>query len=112
VYLQRAGYSFDFVTDAILSGTGVRDGQLVTSAHAAPYSALYVPSCRYFSEKTLSDLLQLVEEGVTVFWEAIPEDVPGMVDVRGRRELLRILFEKAGFESDDNNQSVRYGKGK
>lgn len=112
VYLQRAGYSFDFVTDAILSGTGVRDGQLVTSAHAAPYRALYVPACRYFSEKTLSHLLQLVEEGATVFWEAIPEDVPGMVDVSGRRELLRNLFEKAGFESDDNNQYVRYGKGK
>ncbi|MFD1768647.1 glycosyl hydrolase [Sphingobacterium suaedae] len=112
VALQRAGYSFDFVTDAILGRSGVVDNQVITAEKAHPYKAIYVPTAHYFSEKTFANLLSLAEQGATVIFESLPKDVAGLAQIEERRLELQELIAKLGLKKDRENDYTRYGKGK
>lgn len=110
--LQRLGYSFDFVTDAILSRSTVKDNEVVTAEKARPYKVIYVPTTAYFSEKTLENLLNLARDGATVIFETLPKDVDGLGDLEARRKKLNDLLATLEFEDDEENQYTAYGKGK
>ncbi|MGO1244940.1 MAG: glycosyl hydrolase [Sphingobacterium sp.] len=112
VNLQRRGYSFDFVSDAILSGSNVHENKIQTADAAHPYKALYIPSSHYFSEKTMAAILELAENGATVVFESLPADVPGLADLQARRQRLQQLIKTLGFNGQDANQYTKYGKGK
>lgn len=110
--LQRMGYSFDFVTDAILQNTTVHDQQLLTAKDATPYKVIYVPASHYFSEKTLAKLLDLAQEGATLVFQSLPEDVYGLHNLEARRQQLKELLARLKFVEDVDNQYTSYGKGK
>ncbi|GHE48203.1 glycosyl hydrolase [Sphingobacterium griseoflavum] len=112
VALQRAGYSFDFVTDAILEQSTVHHEGVVTAANARPYKAVIVPESNYFSEKTFAKLLDLAKEGATVIFQGLPQDVPGFHQVVERRRQLSDLRATLKFSADEENQYTTYGKGK
>ncbi|WDF68280.1 glycosyl hydrolase [Sphingobacterium oryzagri] len=112
VRLQRAGYSFDFVSDAILAQSTVKSGKIVTAEHAQPYKTLYVPASHFFSEETFRKLLELANAGATIIFEALPKDVAGLNQLEPRRAVFRQLLAQLPILHDAENQYCRYGKGK
>lgn len=110
--LQRRGYSFDFVSDEILSGSKVSANKIQTADAARPYRALYIPASRYFSEHTLEAILKLAHNGATVIFESLPQDVHGLANLSERRAVLKKLLGTLKFNDQDANQYTRYGKGK
>ncbi|MBD1420489.1 glycosyl hydrolase [Sphingobacterium chuzhouense] len=112
MYLQRLGYSFDFVTDAILAKSEVKDNLVVTAQEARPYKVIYIPSTQYFSEKTLENLLTLARNGATLIFETLPKDVDGLANLESRRKKMKELLETLPFKDDEENQYTKYGKGK
>lgn len=112
MYLQRLGYSFDFVTDAILARSAVKDKQVVTAENARPYKVIYIPTTHYFSEETLDNLLALARQGATVIFETLPKDVEGMANLEARRKKMSDLLATLEFEEGEENQYTAYGNGK
>ena len=112
VQLQKRGYSFDFATDKILAGTTVNDGKLQTSKDAIPYRAIYIPACHYFSEVTLQKILEMANQGATVIFQQLPQEIPGYSQLEERRTLFNKLIASLGFEKDKANQYTAFGRGK
>jgi hypothetical protein len=82
--LTELGYTFDFVSDALLQGITFRDGLL--RATGSDYRAIVVPKCLYMPPETLRLLNALADQGAPVFFEGgLPEDVPGFADLESRR---------------------------
>ncbi|MCP4313439.1 MAG: hypothetical protein GY790_19450, partial [Bacteroidetes bacterium] len=104
--LWNAGFSFDFISDRLLiDEIDFLDGQLTGPAHS--YRTILVPDCKYLPLETMEKLYALAGEGADiVFWQKIPDDVPGLESHIKRRESLDQLKSKifahktsgAGFE--------------
>ena len=109
---ERSGYSFDFVSDAILQQSQVLDRQVKTADGAHPYRVIYIPTTEYFSEVTFAKLLDLARDGATLIFESLPKDVEGYAHVDARRQKLQDLIATLGFKADEANQYTAYGKGK
>ncbi len=93
--LLAAGYSFDFVSDAQLAALEWRDGALV--APGGRYRAVVVPRTWRMAPATLRTLQALLARGAPVLLEALPEDVPGLGSLAGRRAELAALRADAGL---------------
>jgi len=92
---MEAGYTFDFVSDALLQGITFRDGML--RATGSNYRVIVVPECYYMPPETLRVLNDLAEKGAPVlFEEELPEDVPGYSDLENRRTVFAEQRERAG----------------
>ena len=92
--LLSAGHSFDFVSDAQLLALQVERGRIVSPG--AKHDALVIPVTRRMPVETLAALLQLREAGAAVFFESLPDDVPGLGRLAERRaELARLKSRKA-----------------
>jgi hypothetical protein len=87
--LMDRGYSFDYISDAQVEQTRVEGGVLATVG--ARYKVLVVPAARRMPVPTLQRLAQLAQEGATVIFEALPDDVPGY----GRLDARRAEFRQA-----------------
>jgi len=110
--LQRAGYSFDFASDAILAQASVKHKLLSTAKNARPYQAIIVPKSQFFSENTFAKLLDLAQEGATLIFQGLPQDVPGLHNLAPRRRQLHDLLDRLKFDVTGENQYTAYGKGK
>jgi hypothetical protein len=96
------GYTFDYISDALLhdrKSTGV----------------IVVPSCRYLPVGTLQDLIRLANHGATVLFQgSLPQDVPGLADLENRRKQFHAELDGIRW-SDDPGTSLRQatlGKGR
>ncbi|MFB2117747.1 glycosyl hydrolase [Parapedobacter sp. 2B3] len=92
--LMDHGYAADFISDDLLSHVSVSGGLIHTSAGNTPYKALVVPTARRMPVATLQKLLELVRQGATVVWQALPEDVPGFGDYTARHRQFNDLREQ------------------
>lgn len=110
--LQKKGYSFDFITDNMISKADVSQNQIVTSPNSNPYKVILVPASHYFSEETLQNLLDLANKGATVIFESFPKDVPGLSNLTKRRTLLHKLIAGLKVEKNKSDQFIPLGKGK
>ncbi|MBO4444532.1 MAG: glycosyl hydrolase family 2 [Bacteroidaceae bacterium] len=73
----ESGYDVDYISDAFLLQTKVKDGKLVTPGKAA-YKAIIVPGARLMPAETLAQLEKFARQGAkVVFIGGLPEDVPG-----------------------------------
>ena len=88
----EAGYDVDYISDAFLQQTKVRDGQFVTPGKAA-YKAIIVPAARLMPVETLAQLERFARQGAkVVFMGGLPEDVPGYGSYDKRhREFEKVL---------------------
>ena len=95
----EAGYDVDYISDAFLLQTKVKEGQLVTPGKAA-YKAIIVPGVHLMPTETLAQLEKLARQGAkVVFMGGLPEDVPGY----GSYDKRHKAFEKvlAHLQKDD-----------
>ena len=104
----EAGYDVDYISDAFLRQTKVKNGQLVTPGKAA-YKAIIIPAARLMPVETLAQLEKLARNGAkVVFMGSLPEDVPGY----GNYDKRHKAFEKtlAQLRKDDILVGTDYGK--
>jgi len=84
--LDAQGYGFDFISD-----------RQILAGDAQAFRVVLVPRTKYLPLATLRMLLELNDGGLPVlFLEDLPADVPGFLDVAGRRSLLKRLLRGRG----------------
>ncbi len=108
--LKTHGYSFDYISDTQLAQTKTVGGELATPG--ARYKVLLVPATRRMPATTLEQILRLAENGATVVFESLPEDVPGHGRVVERRARFRAMLEGITFTSTAGPGEARVGRGR
>jgi hypothetical protein len=108
--LLSQGYSVDYISDAQLARTNAVDGQLATPG--ARYKVLIVPVTRRMPVATLLQILRLAENGVTVVFESLPEDVPGYGRLAERRAAFRAALSRLSSPSAAGADDARLGRGR
>jgi hypothetical protein len=108
--LMANGYSFDYISDAQLTQTNTVGGELATPG--ARYKVLLVPAARRMPATTLEQILRLAENGATIVFESLPEDVPGHGRVTERRARFRAMLEGITFTSAAGRDEARVGRGR
>ncbi|HEY0608213.1 MAG TPA: glycosyl hydrolase [Chitinophaga sp.] len=93
--LVNKGYGVDFISDRQLQQTKVAKGEIHTTGNH--YKTIVVPTCKYIPLETMEQLVKLGKAGATViFLERLPEDVPGLHQLKQRRQALEQLKQSAG----------------
>ncbi len=110
LFLHKAGYPFDFVSDRQIGQITVDGSSLVTGG--ARYQTLLVPSCRFMPLKTIEKLAELARAGATIlFHDQLPDDVPGLGDLENRQEAFKALIDRHPFISRDGIDRALSGEG-
>jgi hypothetical protein len=95
-YLQRRGYTFDYISDRQLQGVEARDGGIVTGG--VTYKTILLPDCRYLSVGALSMLARLARLGVKVLaYRRLPDGAPGWEAWQQRETEFRELLKGNSF---------------
>ncbi len=110
--LSKAGYSFDFASDRLLSRSKVAPNGIKTAENASPYQVLIIPASKLMSPETLDHIVQLASDGATVIFQELPQDVPGLNDLEKRRAKLKTTLSKFVFTGENGNSGYKIGKGK
>ena len=88
--LLDRGYAYDYISDSKLRLATAKGGLVMMPGGA--YRVVLVPPCHFMPVETLSTLLELARQGATVlFAGGLPEDVPGLGDLKKRRAQLSAL---------------------
>jgi hypothetical protein len=107
------GYSYDFISDALLQQVEAGDGGLTSAGGTVDYKALVIPACRFIPMETLEKAITLAEKGGIVVFEGMPGDVPGLPDLEKRRESFRSLLEGLSFsDAGEGIRECRTGNGR
>lgn len=108
--LVNNGYDVDFISDRQLLQTKVADGKIHTPGNH--YQTIVVPACKYIPVGTMQQLVNLAKAGATVvFLEHLPEDVPGLQQLKQRRQALQGLKQQLGALSFTGVQA-KFGNGR
>jgi hypothetical protein len=84
------GFTFDYVSDKMLSEAVVEDSEIRFEGGA--YKTILVPQCTYMPEGTLENLNRLAKAGANIiFQENIPESVSGFNNLKERQEKFNSL---------------------
>ena len=94
--LMKAGYSVDFFSDEFLENTVVENGLLKTPGGI--YKALVVPQTTCMPLNTLNQLLKLKASGGRIYFEEVPEGVPGYGQLEERKAQFEEL--KSGVHAE------------
>ncbi|HEY1165585.1 MAG TPA: glycosyl hydrolase, partial [Chitinophaga sp.] len=93
--LVNKGYGVDFISDRQLQQSRAAKGEIYTTGNH--YKTIVVPACKYIPLETMQQLVNLSKGGATViFLERLPEDVPGLHQLKQRRLALEQLKLSAG----------------
>ncbi|MEJ6980666.1 glycosyl hydrolase [Pedobacter sp. P351] len=110
--LQEVGYSLDFVSDALLEKSAVKNGAISTSANASPYKTLIVPKADMMPVATLQKIIDLAKDGATVIIQQLPADVPGLSNLEANRNKLFQLVSGLSFTDAGNGvKQLKTGSG-
>jgi len=94
IWMVRAGFTFDLVSDAQLQRVKAQDGALI--APGGRYRVIVVPATRRMSVETLGKLVKLARQGAPILFEALPQDVPGLANLEARRaKFAKLLADPA-----------------
>ena len=107
--LDDAGYAFDYISDVQLGHTSVEGRALATPGNR--YKVLVVPPARRMALDTLHQILRLAEDGATVIFQALPDDVPGFRILEQRRAQFRSLLARARSLAAKNPGRIAIGDG-
>jgi hypothetical protein len=99
--LQRAGFTYDFISDRQIRRLRNTAGRAITEGGAS-YQVLVLPSARYIPLETFERVLAFARGGGTVVsLENWPADVAGLANLDARRRRLQALADAVRFGSPD-----------
>lgn len=110
--IMECGYDLDYISDHFIGTTSVENGLLKTEG-GTTYKALILPAVKYIPAETMEQIKKLTEQGATViFAEHYPSDVPGLSQLKERRERFNTSLSQFPQVRAFENMSVRpLGKG-
>ena len=111
--LWDRGYAYDYVSDRQLEQARAEGGAI--RMPGGTYKTVLVPPCKFMPLPTLKALIKLAQNGTTiVFQNGLPQDVPGLGDLEGRRTEFHHLQNMLHFEQADANgrREAVCGKGR
>ncbi|HKJ78356.1 MAG TPA: glycosyl hydrolase [Prolixibacteraceae bacterium] len=101
--LMNAGYSFDYISDKQLLNCKTKDGKIITSGNTA-YKAVVVPKTSYIPLETMQKLKQFIDVGGKIYFdEQLPENVPGMFQLKQREKQLENIKQIISKEKNVGN---------
>lgn len=107
--LQKAGYSFDFVSDKML-------GDLYNKTLKAKPNinkVILVSATDLMPVSTLQSIIHLAEQGYNIVLQALPKEVPGLSNLEEQRALLKQIIASIAFvKVSDNISEAKVGSGK
>ena len=107
MWLWHKGYAYDEVTDALIGGATASPSGITLGGNR--YRAILVPPCRYMPVETLRRLVDLAKDGATVVFNGgIPDDVPGLAELEGRRAQIRAIASEI---PPDEETGAKLGRG-
>ena len=109
--LWDRGSGFDLISDRQIAGLSVEANQLASLG--GRYRVLLLPECDKIPETPLEQIARLVEAGATVVVQnRLPEDVPGLGDLKNRRDKLQAIVEnlKSHQHGSSNQAGVVRGR--
>jgi len=105
--IYKSGYDLDYISDQFIRSTKCVDGKLVT-AGGSSYEALILPAVHKMPEDVLAHLVSLAEQGArVVFLNNYPDDVPGLNQLKSRRNELKSLLKKLDIKIDFGKITVK-----
>ncbi len=110
--ISKSGYDMDYISDAFVKSTNVKDGQLITKGGVS-YKALIVPAVEKMPAEIIQNLLDLAAKGAQiVFLENYPNDVPGFGNLTERRQNFNNVINQLPKVSFEKTNSTAFEKGK
>lgn len=110
--LMEAGFSVDFVSDALLDRLDVSDGDLVAKGGSRS-KAILVPALERMPPATLKKLMEFASQGATIIFQQKPAQVPGFLEAAAKLDELDELWESIQLQQVQNNLWLSsIGKGK
>ena len=107
--LQKSGYSFDFVSDKMLSDLYNEIPRTKTNTK----KIILVSAAELMPVTTLKSIIHLAEKGYTVVLQAMPKDVPGLSNLEAQRVLLKQTTASVNFiKVTDDISEAKVGSGK
>jgi hypothetical protein len=104
--IYKSGYDVDYISDQFIRSTTCVNGKLITQGGSI-YEALILPAVHKMPVDVLAHLISLSEQGAKiVFMENYPDDVPGLNQLKSRRNELKGLLKKLDTKTDFNLTSV------
>jgi hypothetical protein len=89
--LMKKGYGVDFISDNFISQAKVVDGKI--SLRGGTFKSLIVPASKKMPLATLQKLIELKKAGAKIFFEGLPESVPGFYDYKKQEQDLKTLLD-------------------
>jgi hypothetical protein len=109
--LLNNGYTFDYISDNQIEQLRVEDKKILSGN--SEYKTIIIPDCNYIPLTTIQKLINLAEEGATIVLQNdFPKDIPGLNDLKHRQEAYQQIKNEIRFNSKNNYESSRIGKGK
>ncbi|MFC2115954.1 glycosyl hydrolase [Bacteroidota bacterium] len=110
--MTERGYSFDFISDALLAGVDQNNGLLETAEGTMSYEVLVIPECDLMPLESLQKAIDLANSGSLVIFQKMPGDVPGLNELETRRQQFNAAIDGLHFtELSMGIQECKTGKG-
>lgn len=111
-WLLNKGYAFDLISDKQIVEQVKPNGSLLKSVNHN-YKTILLSDVKIIPLETMKQLVALATKGATiVFYQHLPNNVPGMFQLKQRMDELKAITQSLSFV--ENNQSVKkaaVGKG-
>ncbi|MCA9184975.1 MAG: PmoA family protein, partial [Planctomycetales bacterium] len=110
--LLAGGHAFDFVSDKQIL-TLSADAAAITAPSGARYRTIVVPAAKLIPLDTWNHIVLLAMSGANViFCDSLPDDVPGVFELRERQHRLKASQSGLAFIDDGHGTSVaKVGRG-
>jgi len=111
--LQNTGYSLDFASDKMLEQAKFTNGSISIVPNGAKYKVLVIPACNRMPFSTINQIIRLAHEGATIIIQQWPVDVPGLRNIKTKREELKDVIAKLRFLGSEHGiMTCPAGKGR
>ena len=109
--LLSNGYTFDYISDKQIEQLTVNNNKILSNG--AEYKTIVIPDCKYIPLATIQKVMSLAKEGAEIILQNdFPKDVPGLNNLKQRREDYRKLKNEIRFTSMGNIEVSKTGSGK
>ncbi|MCD0455909.1 glycoside hydrolase [Chryseobacterium sp. LC2016-27] len=110
--LGKSGYSLDMVSDKMIGEAKAENQNIQVSNEGGSYKVLIIPQLDYLPESTLSNILNLAQNGASIIFQNEPKNIPGYFETEKRKTELNSLWKSIPFQQNGNFKSGTFGKGK
>lgn len=108
--LLKNGYTFDYISDKQIELLTAKDQKIISNN--SEYKTIIIPYCDYIPLTTFQKIINLAEKGATIiFQNDFPKDVPGLYELKHRREIFQNIKNEIKFNIENNYESSQTGSG-